>query len=183
VFGQARGSRRNITASFVGLAVAWGGTAVLVSPLARHLDEASRLPVALLGQVLVWALGALVVGIVLLWEGETLRSLWLQQFRWHSVAWGVLLVAVYYAMLFPIGEWVRRAAGLAGFGVGIAQLARFPIWYRVVAVVGAGVVEEILFRGFSVTRLAMLTGRTWLAAAVTLVVFYVLHVPVWDWGC
>lgn len=32
-------------------------------------------------------------------------------------------------------------------------------------------------RGFSVTRLAMLTGRIWLAAVATLVGFYVLHVP------
>jgi membrane protease YdiL (CAAX protease family) len=52
----------------------------------------------------------------------------------------------------------------------------------VIAVVGAGIVEEVLFRGFSVTRLAMLTGRIWLAAAVTLIGFYALHVPVWGWG-
>jgi membrane protease YdiL (CAAX protease family) len=50
------------------------------------------------------------------------------------------------------------------------------------AVVGAGIGEEIVFRGFSVTRLAILTGRVWLAALVTLLVFYMLHVPVWGWG-
>ena len=62
------------------------------------------------------------------------------------------------------------------------QVIRFPVWYRLVAVVGAGVAEEILFRGFSVTRLAMLTRRIWLAALITLVGFCLLHVPVWGWG-
>jgi membrane protease YdiL (CAAX protease family) len=51
-----------------------------------------------------------------------------------------------------------------------------------VAVIGAGVAEEILFRGFSVTRLAMFTRRIWLAALITLVGFCLLHVPVWGWG-
>jgi membrane protease YdiL (CAAX protease family) len=62
------------------------------------------------------------------------------------------------------------------------QVTRFPLWYRTIAVVGAGIGEEVLFRGFSVTRLAMLTGRIWLAALVTLLGFYMLHVPVWGWG-
>jgi len=62
------------------------------------------------------------------------------------------------------------------------HVTRLPVWYRVIAVVGAGIVEEVLFRGFSVTRLAMLTGRVWLAAMVTLIGFYALHVPLWGWG-
>ena len=84
-------------------------------------------------------------------------------------------MAAYYTVLLPLGEWLRRSAGLPGFGAGMGQVIRFPLWYRVLAVVGAGIVEEVLFRGFSVTRLAMLTGRIWLAAVVTLTGFYALH--------
>jgi membrane protease YdiL (CAAX protease family) len=62
------------------------------------------------------------------------------------------------------------------------HVTRYPFWYRTIAVVGAGIGEEILLRGLRVTRLATLTGRVWLAALVTLVGFYVLHVPVWGWG-
>jgi membrane protease YdiL (CAAX protease family) len=94
------------------------------------------------------------VAIVLFWEKQSLRSLWLQPFRWQSIGWGLILVAVYYAILFPLGEWVRRSAALPGFGHGMDQVMKFPLWYRVVAVVGAGIGEEILFRGFSVTRLS-----------------------------
>jgi membrane protease YdiL (CAAX protease family) len=155
---------------------------LLISPLARGLGDPSRLTLALVGQALFCAIAAAVVANVLFWEKQPLRSLWLRPFRWQSVAWGFFLVVVYYTMIFPLGEWVRTAAGLPGFGAGMDQVTRFPIWYRTIAVVGAGIGEEILFRGFSVTRLAMLTGRIWLAALVTLLGFYMLHVPVWGWG-
>ena len=183
VFKPSQIARSNTTAAVTGLVVAWARTALLVSPLARDLDDPSRLPIALVGQALFWVLPAAVVASVLFWEKHPLRSLWWQQFHWQSIAWGLLLVAAYYyTMFFPLGEWVRRAAGLSGFVAGMDQVTKFPIWYRTVAVVGAGIGEEILFRGFSVTRLAMLTGRIWLAAVVTLVGFQVLHVPVWGWG-
>lgn len=178
----ARIWQSNTTAAVTGLAVTWGGTALLVSPAARGLGDPSRLAIALVGQALFWALAAAVVSSVVFWERQPLRSLWLQRFRWQSITWGLLLAAVYYTMLLPLGEWVRRSVGLPGFGAGMDQVMRFPVWYRVIAVVGAGIVEEVLFRGFSVTRLAMLTGRIWLAAAVTLIGFYALHVPVWGWG-
>jgi uncharacterized protein len=165
-----------------GLTIAWGGTALLISPVARDLGEPSRLANALLGQALFWALAAGVLASVLLWEKESLQSIWLRRFRWQSILWGLLLVAIYYTVLFPLGEWVRRSAGLPGFGAGMEQVTRFPIWYRVVAVVGAGIGEEVLFRGFSVTRIAMLTGSTRLAALIALIGFSALHVPGWGWG-
>jgi membrane protease YdiL (CAAX protease family) len=182
VLKSFRIARSNTKAAVTGLVVAWVGIALLISPLGRNLDDPSRLSLALVGQALFWALAVAVVASVLFWEKQPLRSLWLQQFRWHSIAWGLLLVAAYYTAFFPLGEGVRRAAGLSGFGAGMDQVTKFPVWYRTLAVVGAGIGEEILFRGFSVTRLAILTGRVWLAAVVTLVGFYLLHVPVWGWG-
>ena len=97
-------------AVITGLTVAWSGTALLVSPLARGLSDPSRLANALVGQALFWALAAAVVAIVLFWERQPLRSFLLQRFRWQSITWGLLLVAAYYTVLFPLGEWVRRSA-------------------------------------------------------------------------
>jgi membrane protease YdiL (CAAX protease family) len=185
VFGHsrtARLSRGSTPAVLTGLALAWGGTALLISPLTRGLDDPWRLPLALVGQALFWALAAAVLASVLLWEKQPLRSLWWRRFHWQSIVWGIILVAAYYTVLWPLGEWVRRSAGLPGFGAGMGQVTSFPVWYRTLAVAGAGIGEEILFRGYSVTRLAMLTGRTWLAALATLVGFSLLHVPVWGWG-
>ena len=172
----------NPTAAVTGLAVAWGGTALLLGPATRGLDDPSQPAMALVGQALFLALVVAIVASVLFWEKQSLRSLWLQPFRWRSVGWGLVLVAVYYAILLPLGQWVRLIAGLPGFNVGMDQVMKFPLWYRLVAVVGAGIGEEVLFRGFSVTRFAMVTGRLWLGAVIAVVGFYVLHVPVWGWG-
>jgi membrane protease YdiL (CAAX protease family) len=164
------------------LAIAWGGTALLISPAARALGDPAQLSTALIGQLLFWLLGATVLAIVLFWERQTLGSLWLRPFQWQSIVWGLLLVVANYAVFLPTGEWVRRAAGLPGFATGMEEVMRFPIWYRVLAVIGAGVVEETLFRGFTVTRLFVLTGRLWLSATLALLGFIVLHVPFWGWG-
>ena len=172
----------NTAPVIAGLAVASSGTALLISPVARSLDDPSRLVNALIGQGLFWAIAAALIASVLFWEKQPIQSIWLQRFRWRSVAWGIVLTAVYYAVLFPFGDWVRRSAGLPGFGTGMEEVTRFPVWYRMIAVVGAGVGEEVVFRGFSVTRIAMLTGSIRFAALIALIGFYALHVPVWGWG-
>ncbi|HEY1342330.1 MAG TPA: CPBP family intramembrane glutamic endopeptidase [Bryobacteraceae bacterium] len=174
--------RSNAAAAVTGLLVAWGGAAVLVSPVGRPLSDPSRLGLALAAEALLWALAGTLVAGVLFWEKLPLESMWLRPFHWRSIAWGLLLAGVYYAILFPLGEWVRRTAGMPGFAGGMEQMMRFPLWYRIAAAVSAGVVEEVLFRGYSVTRLATLTGRIWLAAAIALVGFCALHAPLWGWG-
>ena len=172
----------NRAASVTGLTIAWGGTLLLISPAARGTEDPTDLSTALIGQLLMWQLAAAVVVIVRFWERQTLGSLWLQPFRWRSIAWGLLFAVVNHAVLFPAGEWVRRTTGLPGFAGGMEEVMRFPFWYRVLAVIGAGVVEETLFRGFTVTRLFALTGRLWLAATLALLGFSAVHVPVWGLG-
>ena len=173
----------SVVAPFIGLGVAWIGTAILISPTAERLfGNPSNLPMAFAGQGLLWAIAAAVVAIVLFWERRPLASLWLRPFRWHSIAWGFALVAIHYAVIFPISEWVRHAAGLSGFSQGMESVMQFPMSYRITAFISAGVVEELLFRGYTITRLTMLTGNVWLAGAVALVGFAVLHVPYWGWG-
>jgi membrane protease YdiL (CAAX protease family) len=175
-------SRIPTRALLTGLAIAWGGTALLISPAARVLGDPTRLQTALIGQILLWTIAAVVLAIVLLWEKQPLASLWLKPFRWESIGWALVLVIVNYAVVFPVSEWVRRATGLSGFSQGMEQVMRFPFAFRLLAVVGAGVVEELLFRGYTVTRLTALTRRTWLAGALAVVGFSLLHVPVWGWG-
>src|SRR6266542_1107664 len=108
----AERERTTTAAAIAGLVIAWGGTALLVSPVAPVLGDPAGLAAALVSQGLLWLLAVAVIASVLWWERRPLASLWLQPFRWHSIAWGLLLVVLYYAVLFPTGEWVRRAAGL-----------------------------------------------------------------------
>ena len=132
--------------------------------------------------MLFWLLAATVVAIVLFWEKQPLGSLWLQPFRWQFDRLGPALCR----RLLRRALSCRRAGASdywsTGFTAGMEGVMRFPLWYRVLAVIGAGVVEETLFRGFTVTRLFVLTGRLWLAATLALLGFSALHVPAWGWG-
>lgn len=169
-------------APLVGLVVAWGGTALLVSPAAGLLGDPTSIVTKCLEQAALWMLFAAVIGIVILWEKQPLASLWVRPFQCQSVAWGGLLVLASILFLFPATEWVRNALGFPGYARGMGKALALPIWFRVVAVVTAGVVEETLFRGYAVTRLARLTGSLWLAAALSATVFAALHLPVWGAG-
>src|SRR5262249_565126 len=108
IAGVSRAPDRKTAASVSGLAIAWGGTVLLISPVARALGDPTQLSSALIGQLLFWLLAATVLVIVVFWERQTLGSLWLQPFHWQSIVWGLLFVVAYYAVLFPTGEWVRR---------------------------------------------------------------------------
>jgi len=109
-------------------------------------------------------------------------SLWLRPLEWQSFAWAAALVAASILALFPATEWLRRALGLQGYGAGMESVLALPAWFRLVAAVTAGVVEETLFRGYSVTRLSRLIGRVWLAAAISVVASALLHLPMWGPG-
>ena len=82
----------NTAAVIAGLTVTWGGTALLISPVARSLGDPSRVAYALIGQALLWTIAAGVVASVLLCERRSIRSIWLQEFRWQSIDWGILVV-------------------------------------------------------------------------------------------
>jgi len=128
-------SRIPARASLTGLAIAWGGTARLISPAARVLGDPARLQTALIGQIVLWTIAAAVVAIALFWEKQPLASLWLKPFRsegrvpfqgcLQSIGWALALLVVNYAVVFPVSEWVRRATSLSGFSQGMEQVMRF----------------------------------------------------------
>ena len=172
----------NILPSLIGLLVAWGGTALLVSPAGRLLGDPERMRTKCLGQIALWLVLVAVVAIVLLWERQPLASLWLQPFAWQSVAWGLALTVVILRLVIPAREWLRRAAGLSGYAAGVEKVLGLPVWFRVAAVITAGVVEETLFHGYAVTRLLLLTGSLWWSGGLAITVFAALHFPFWGAG-
>jgi uncharacterized protein len=54
-----------------------------------------------------------------------------------------------------------------------------PFWYRFILVLSAAVVEEILFRGYSIERLQELTGGPLLAALASWLAFTAMHINSW----
>jgi len=182
MLGSDESMRWRNAPAIVGLLVAWGGTALLVSPVAQFLGDSSSIVVGVLGQAVLWLLCAAVLGIVVCWEKKPLVSLWLQPFQWQSLVWAGVLIVGSIVLLFPVTELVRRNLGLPSYAAGMEKALASPVWLRVFAVLTAGIVEETLFRGYAVTRLMQLSGSRLLAVSLSSVVFAALHLPVWCVG-
>src|SRR5215471_19014646 len=174
----------------VGLAVAWGGTALLVSPvfsflispIALRVKISSPILTNLLGQAALWLLCAIVIAVVLRWEKQPLASLWLKPPQWQCLFWAAVLIAAHLAIIFPATELIRNRIGLQGYAGGVETVLALPLRVRILAVLTAGVVEETLLRGYSITRLARLTSSLTLGVVLSSAVFAALHFPLWGAG-
>jgi membrane protease YdiL (CAAX protease family) len=162
-------------ALIAGLAVAWGGPAFLLTPIGRRLGE-------VWGLVAMWALLAIMVAVVILWEKRPLASIGLRPFSWRSLGWGALLAALTIYATVPFLTWVLNKSGIPAFEAGMAKALELPLWLRALSAVTAGVVEDALFIGYAFTRLEMLAGNRWMAGIIAVSVFAFLHLPHWGIG-
>jgi membrane protease YdiL (CAAX protease family) len=172
----------NILPALVGLTVAWGGTALLLSPVDRLLGRPDQLRTKVLEQLVLWVLLVMTFAIVALWEKQPLASMGIRPLRWSSPAWGLGLATVTILAVMPSLTWALRAVGIPGFEAGMAKILVLPVWYRIVAVVTAGIVEDTLLVGYAFTRLTRITGSQWLAGGIAGAVFSLLHLPNWGVG-
>jgi membrane protease YdiL (CAAX protease family) len=172
----------NILPALVGLTVAWGGTALLLSPADRLLGRPDQLRTKVLEQLVLWVLLVMTFAIVALWEKQPLASMGIRPLRWSSPAWGLGLATVTILAVMPSLTWALRAVGIPGFEAGMAKILVLPVWYRIVAVVTAGIVEDTLLVGYAFTRLTRITGSQWLAGGIAGAVFSLLHLPNWGVG-
>jgi len=163
------------------LLVAWGGTALLLTPWAIRSLGASVVG-RVVGQAVMWLLCGAVVLIAVRWERRPLSSLWLRPFGWQSIAWAAVLWAAHLFVLFPASESIRVALGLPGYATGMEMALASPVWLSVIQVTTAGIVEETMFHGYAITRIADMTGHVWLAVVVASGVFAALHLPLWGAG-
>ena len=166
----------------IGLAIAIGGPALLVSPAHSILGDAQALQTRLLDQLILWGLFGAIIGLVVFWERRPLVSIGWHGLRRSSFAWGFALCAFYMWVLGPLEARMLQHFELGGFDKGLTQLVGLPPWFLVFAAITAGVVEETLFRGYALERLGELTGSYTLAGIGTLAVFALMHFPIWGWG-
>ena len=170
------------TATLVGLLLALAGPPLIALLGSRPASGPPSLPGLLLGQALLAGLAAAVVAIVLLWEGQPLRSIGLKPPGWSTVAWGVGMAAFFILLLGPLLLRLPGWLGLGGFAPTLARLASLPLWYLLLAVLVGGVAEEVLYRGYALDRLGILLGSPWLAGLVVVLLFGFAHVPLWGIG-
>lgn len=164
--------------TWLGLFLALLGPLVVAGPpalLAGDPTSPAGIFVFLLG---MWGLVIATAAVVLGPERSTLASIGLDRFRWRAA--GIGLAAA-------VAITVAMALVLSAFGSDTnAQIGRdketftvLPTWLKVFTAITAGATEEWLYRGYAITRLSWATGNRAVAAAISLAVFTLGHLPMW----
>jgi membrane protease YdiL (CAAX protease family) len=86
-------------------------------------------------------------------------------------------------MVILTGAWLSGASFASAFGHDMAvieKLGSLPLALVMLLALRAGVMEEILFRGYGIERLAAVIGHRWSAAMVSLAIFTLAHLGGWD---
>lgn len=172
------GAQRSNAWTWIGIAIVLAGPALAIA--AKRAGYFG--PVAIDATVLNWfaqwgaALTALLILVV--FERQPLSAVGFKGLRGSSIAYGVLL-GVIVIFLFPVAGMLIKALELPNPQSNFANLVALPLWARIATLITAGVTEEILFRGYPISRLEAATGSTLLAAAIPFVVFVILHLPSW----
>jgi membrane protease YdiL (CAAX protease family) len=136
----------------------------------------------LLNEVVMWTLALAVLGIVLFWEKRPLRSIGLGRPTAQAISAGVGIAFALLGLAL-VGAALIQTAGLSTGDDSQEQMVMgLPIVLQVLIVASAGFTEEVLFRGYAVTRMIELTGSRWMGALIPVVIFGGVHAPFWGAG-
>lgn len=166
-------------------AVALAGIAIAYSPMwLPRLRDALGIDLGVEGPAssIAWnvlAVSAL-VGFMFLIERRPLASIGMRKPRAKELEWALYGFGIYMAW-----QWVVLTFFPPASDSGTETIASLPIGAVLGIIISAAVFEEILYRGYPIERLSELTGRSWIAYALTVPLFVAPHLaffgPQWLW--
>lgn len=169
----------NVT--YLGIAVALigpGAVALLSTAIASEPETLA--PRALSLGLFVGLLVA--VGLIAARESLGWRDVGFRHSGWLSPLWAVPVAQFFIFIFGPAAFALLTNLNAGSFDTGIDQFRQLPRWYLALAIVIVGAGEEWLYRGYAIERLERLTGNAWVAGAMSLAAFVLVHLPVWGPG-
>lgn len=161
-----------------GLLLALGVPAL---PLSKWVSEFRDIHHLIGYEAIWWALTALVVTLAIALERASPRDIGFKAPTKTDVllgiaggGLGIVALAGLFFYLLPLLHLDETPA--------LSSLAATPLWWRIISVIRAAVCEEVLFRGYAISRLCLLTKSSTAAAIISWAIFTVEHVTVWGWG-
>jgi uncharacterized protein len=164
------------------LLLAMAGPPALVAVSQRAFGESPALATQLLLHLLFCAIAVAVVLVVTRVERLPLASIGLQRPRWPTVVSGLLLGLGTLWLLPLVTQPLVRAAQGARVDAEMRTLMLWPAWFRVFVGATSGFVEETIYRGYAVERLATLTESRWVGGLLAVLGFALAHAPAWGIG-
>jgi membrane protease YdiL (CAAX protease family) len=175
---ESQKSRRTNVTALCGLIVA---LVLPQLPIGRWLAPGDSIAALLIRELVWWLYAVAVLAWLRLGEGLPISSIGLHRPTWKGLLYALeaaaaLLVVflIHFAVIVPLFHLNVGAAAAER-----ALILARPYWYRVLLVLRAAVVEEILFRGYLIEMVRHLTGSSTLAIAVSVAAFTYAHLASW----
>lgn len=164
---------KSVILASIGIAFALGW------PLIAHYLPYHRLGLTgVVGDYIGWLFGL----AVLLWamrvEKMSLARLGIRRPTWGTLGWGLTAVALTFALM--AGWFAVQSSLLGGRSATpevVGEITKLPFYRMLLICLSAGLVEELTFRFYAITRLHELTGSRWIASIVQLALFVGFHMP------
>jgi membrane protease YdiL (CAAX protease family) len=133
-----------------------------------------------IGREIVWvALAAFMLFWITRVERLPLSSIGLVKPSWGTLGWGLAATVALIATVLLTFALIAPALGLQQNMTATRAIVKVPVWLLITTPIVAGVTEEIVYRGYAIERLTLLTGRRWLAGLVAGAAFLAVHA---SWG-
>jgi len=158
--------------TYLGLVIALFGIPAITT-LHRVLAPDSAATSGIVARELaILAITAFLLWIVTSKEKRPLSSIGLRADHiGRSLAWAVVLAAACLAAAVAC----LAIYGAMGVHYGEGQSISRALPVTMLTVVRAGISEEVLYRGYAIERLQLLTGSKWIAVAISLPLFAAFH--------
>jgi len=169
---------RAVMPTLFGLVVALILPSILIYSFPQRRDFFSE---TIIKECILWTLAAAVLSIVVYWEKQPLSSIGLIKPTWRSLRLGIVGF-ISLSIVYGLVALLQQILGISGVEPGMTRLLTLPLWLRLLLVFRAAIVEEILYRGYPIERIAWLSGSRLLGAIITLIIFSLMHLPFWGAG-
>jgi uncharacterized protein len=158
-----------------------GAVLLGVLPIPGWLVHGDSIGQLLAREAIVWCYALAILLWLTLAERLPLSSIGVRRPTWKNLLLGVLAAVVMTAILLLEFTVIIPLFHLSTSAIVARQqgIMSTPYWYRVLLVLRAAVVEEILFRGYLIEKVRQLSGSTALAVIVSVAVFTYAHLRGW----
>ena len=127
----------------------------------------------------IWSVVLALLAIVVCWERNPITSIGIGRPSWEAICLGVLCTAPLLVLSMGTGALLRMLGAPAGDNAQAGMILGLPLWLQFFVAVTAGFTEEILFRGYAIERVTLLTGSRKLGGIIPILIFGAVHAPFW----
>ncbi len=164
--------------TWIGLA---GGLVLGVAPIAKWISPGTTTSALLLREVVWWTLGAAILVWLRFVEQQPIISVGIRRPTWKTFVFGLIaaiastaVMGVYFAVIVP-----RFHLDISSSLAAQQLILHTPFWFRVLLVLRAAVVEELLYRGYLIEKILQISGQGRLALICSVGAFTIAHLSGW----